>query len=102
MIALKFIVVGGGISGLLIIILATLNTNFIWYGNLGIAAAYTLQKAGHHVLLIESSDGRSRVGAHFQLILRCHWILTIKIRRVKVVCGQFRRHSPCSVFHMIA
>ncbi|KAF8816429.1 FAD/NAD(P)-binding domain-containing protein [Phlegmacium glaucopus] len=39
-VALKFIVVGGGISG--------------------IAAAYTLQKAGHHVLLLESSDGRSR------------------------------------------
>jgi salicylate hydroxylase len=36
---LKFIVVGGGISG--------------------IATAYTLQKAGHHVLLIENSDGLS-------------------------------------------
>jgi glycine/D-amino acid oxidase-like deaminating enzyme len=28
---------------------------------LGIATAFTLQKAGHHVLLVESSDGRSRV-----------------------------------------
>jgi len=37
---LKFIVVGGGISG--------------------IEAAYALQKAGHYVLLIESSDGHSR------------------------------------------
>jgi glycine/D-amino acid oxidase-like deaminating enzyme len=30
---------------------------------LGIATAFTLQKAGHHVLLVESSDGRSRVSA---------------------------------------
>lgn len=69
---------------------------------LGIATAYTLQKAGHHVLLLESSDGRSGVGAHFQLILPCHFILIIEIRRVKLVYGQFRVYSPCFLFHMIA
>jgi len=65
--ALKFIVVGGGISGpstIKLVILNWVNAEYIWYGILGIATAYTLQKAGHHVLLLESSDGRSRVGAH--------------------------------------
>ena len=65
MIALKFIVVGGGISGLLTSYIQYLLIDYVWYGNLGIATAYTLQKAGHHVLLLESSDGRYRVGAHF-------------------------------------
>jgi 2-polyprenyl-6-methoxyphenol hydroxylase-like FAD-dependent oxidoreductase len=30
---------------------------------LGIATAFTLQYAGHNVLLVERSDGRSRVSA---------------------------------------
>jgi len=44
---------------------------------LGIATSYTLPKAGHHVLLIESIDGRSRVSV--QVVLPCFLILTIGI-----------------------
>ena len=66
---------------------------------LGIATAFTLQKAGHHVLLIESSDGRSRVSVVPRS--RYYLILTIRICRVKELCGPFRCHSSCSVFHAI-
>ncbi|KAK7052232.1 FAD-binding-3 domain-containing protein [Favolaschia claudopus] len=78
-VSLRVVVVGGGIAG--------------------IATAYTLQRAGHNVTVLERSSGSEhsrgviRSPPNMTRILN-HWGLAPALAKTAVKCPQFRFHQP--------